>query len=278
MEGLALIATSKGTHGKIKLFEHAELGRVFVINDEIQHVEAWSPVYHEPLVHLAASFVKTVENVLILGGGTLYAATEVLKYDSVKRVILIDRDPKVVEMAIKHYRHAQKCVADPRFEYVHDDAYKTLSRMQRGFDLVVNDGADLWNVRLNSRHQRDPLDIFSLMTSVLKKDGVCADVVYRHVFEQKKVQLTLKRLTREWRLALSLVFLPEYHGILHTLSIWGGQQSTVDQSAVSVTNLKQRTWQQNPHKNPCTYYDPRFLRYYLHVPPYIREVFKKTVS
>jgi spermidine synthase len=140
LDQLTPVACRRGTYGRITLFRHPELGKVFVLNDEIQHVEAWAPLYHEPLVHLPASFVKEVKEVMIFGGGTLYAASEVLKYKSVERVTVFDHDPQVPETAAEYYSHARACLNDNRFTLVHEDAYSSVARFRNRFDLIINDG------------------------------------------------------------------------------------------------------------------------------------------
>lgn len=50
--------------------------------------------YHEYLVHPLLTIPGNRENVLILGGGDGLAAREVLKYDDVKKIHLVDIDPK----------------------------------------------------------------------------------------------------------------------------------------------------------------------------------------
>jgi hypothetical protein len=110
------------------------------------------------------------------------------------------------------------------------------------------------------------------MTRALKPTGVCADVIYRHLFERQRILRTIRRLHRSTRFALSLVFLPEYHGILHVLSIWGGRASSVTQTLVRPKNKEQLCWVRDPATSPCVYYDPRFLHYYLYLPPYLKTV------
>jgi spermidine synthase len=259
-----------GAFGTIGVFRHPELGRVFILNDEIQHVEAWSPLYHEPLVHLAASFVGEVKDVLILGGGTLYAASEALKYNSVERVVVLDHDPFVTETVAQLYPHAKMCLKDDRFTLVHQDAYSAMSGIRDQFDLVINDGADLLAVKSSRRRIGPGWDAFSAMVRALKPNGVCADVVYRHLFERQRIQRTVERLRECARFALSLVFLPEYHGILHVLCIWGGKASSVTQSLVCPKNKEQLHWMKNPNSSLCTYFDPRFLPYYLYLPRYMK--------
>jgi spermidine synthase len=270
LDQLTLVACRRGAYGRITLFQHPELGKVFVLNGEIQHVEAWAPLYHEPLVHLPVSFVKEVKEVMIFGGGTLYAASEVLKYKSVERVIVFDHDPQVPEITAEYYSHARACFNDNRFTIVHEDAYSSVARFKNRFDLIINDGTDLISTKSPGHRARSRSNLFLTMTKALKPTGVCADVIYRHLFERQRILHTISHLQRSTRFALSLVFLPEYHGALHILSIWGGRASSVTQTLVRPKNKEQLCWVKNQSTSPCVYYDPRFLHYYLYLPPYLK--------
>jgi spermidine synthase len=277
---LTPVARCQGSFGEIGLFRHPELGKVFVLGKEIQHVEAWAPLYHEPLVHLPASFIKKVRNVLILGGGTLFAASEALKYKSVQRLIVVDHDPQVAKTVARYYAHAKKCFHDRRFTLIEGDAYATLPQLGQKFDLVINDGADLLGAKPRLRSKEHSSNLFSLMQKALSPAGVCCDVVYRHVFERSRTIRTLNLLAQHAHVAFSLVFLPEYHGVLHLLFIWGGTSSTVRQTAKGPTNTEQLIWRKNPSRSPCLYYDPRFLAYYLYLPRYIKKAlgFRRKVA
>ena len=287
MEGLGIavsnltpIASCKGHFHKVNLFCHPDLGKVLVIDGEIQHVESWAPLYHEPLVHLPVSFVREVRSVLILGGGSLYAASEVLKYKSLRRVVLLDHEPSVVAMVRKHYTHAARCLEDARLRIEYCDAYSALPLPKEQFDLILNDGLDLLDVcphrkgtNCNADHG---VSIFNLLSTMLTPKGVCADVVFRHVFERHRTLSSIQSLRRRYSLAASLVFLPEYHGVLHALLMWGRRSSKVTQELRRPLNREQLYWIEHPRHNPCVYYDPRFLAYYLYLPRYIRSVLHLT--
>ena len=268
LEGLTTVASRRGLHGEVAIFRHPELGKVFVLNGEIQHVEAWAALYHEPLVHLPTAFVRKPRDVLILGGGTLYAAAEALKYDSIRRVVLVDHDPAVTETVAEHYEHARACFRDQRFTVLHENAYAFVTNQREQFDLLINDGADLLAVKPGQTIAKS--NMFSAMTRAIRPSGVCSDVIYRHLFDRRKTLQTLGRLRRRGRVALSLVFLPEYHGVLHVLCTWGRKSSCVAQSLDSPRNEQQLNWIRNPKSSPCVYYDPRFLHYYLHLPRYLK--------
>ncbi len=72
------------------------------INGNTQFSSLDEDRYHDLLVHPAMAAVPHASNVLILGGGDGLALREVLKYERVERVTLIDLDPAMVKMSATH--------------------------------------------------------------------------------------------------------------------------------------------------------------------------------
>ncbi len=69
------------------------------INGHLQFNEADEQIYHENLVHPVMHLAKSREKILILGGGDGLALREVLKYQEVRAVTLVDLDPMITELA-----------------------------------------------------------------------------------------------------------------------------------------------------------------------------------
>lgn len=247
-------------HHQGVIYRHPQLGRVLTLNDEIQHVEVWAPLYHEPLIHLPVAFIPRPRNALVLGGGSFYAVRELLKYDSIQRVLMLDLDSQLLEKVIQIYEHATTASQDPRLTIKIGNAFKILPQLNERFDLVVNDSVDLLRGRSDS---------VAAMTRLLKPGGICSDVVYRHVFDSFSVRKTIQMLRANYYHALSLIFAAEYPGILHLLTLWSLSSKLSQQLSVS-RNREQLLWSKSPTANPCSYYDPRFLSYYLHLPAMIR--------
>jgi len=100
--------------------------------------------YHEALVHPAMDGPRG--RVLVLGGGDGMALREVLGYDDVASVTLVDLDPAVVELARSDPRlveHNDGAFADPRVTVVAADAF-SWARAHRGdaFDAIIVDLPD----------------------------------------------------------------------------------------------------------------------------------------
>ncbi|MCR8560417.1 hypothetical protein KXD93_22375 [Mucilaginibacter sp. BJC16-A38] len=250
----------------IQFFNHETLGKVLLLDGELQHIEAWAPLYHETVVHLPCAFIKEVSDVLILGGGDFFAAKEILKYSTVKKVTMVDFDQAVVDLMVRHYTHAKDVLCDPRFELKINDAFVELNNTTQKFDLIINDAVDLAN-----HPGIDNKGIFQLLSKYLKKDGVCADLIYRHIFEKDTTNKTIALINENGlKSAFSLVTVPEYPGILHLLAIWGLNEN-INQSLGTAINLDQQEWIKNSKKT-CEYFDPRFLSFYLYLPPYLKRI------
>ncbi|WP_304453391.1 polyamine aminopropyltransferase [Nocardiopsis sp. YSL2] len=99
--------------------------------------------YHESLVHPAMAGPH--ENVLVLGGGDGLAIREILAYDDVASVTLVDLDPAVVELASTDPVISalnEGSFEDPRVEVVNTDAFQWLRTNGEDFDVVVADMPD----------------------------------------------------------------------------------------------------------------------------------------
>ena len=101
--------------------------------------------YHEALVHPAISASGSRRRVLLLGAGDGMALREVLKWSEVERVLLIELDKEVVNLA-KHHpflaRANGNAFADPRVEVQYADAFRAAPALTETFDVIIADFPD----------------------------------------------------------------------------------------------------------------------------------------
>ncbi len=128
--------------------------------------------YHETLVHPAMSFVNEPKNVLILGGGDGVAAKEVLKYDSLENLTLVDLDPAVVELANENRQLLELnegALMDQRVTVHNMDAYEYLEDSEEWFDVILIDLPDPNNESLNKLYTKE---FYSLVRNHMTAEGV----------------------------------------------------------------------------------------------------------
>jgi len=101
--------------------------------------------YHETLVHPAMSLSERRENVLIIGGGDGLAAREILKYEDVLCIKLVDIDPEIVELCSATPLIAELnrgAFSDPRVKYIPRDAWVFIQETTEFFDVIIVDLPD----------------------------------------------------------------------------------------------------------------------------------------
>jgi len=125
------------------IIESGSYGKALVLDGKWQSSAGDEFLYHEPLVHVAAAFHGKPENVLVLGGGEGATVREVLKWNSVHRVVMVDIDGEVVEACKKHLPEMhQGAFDDPRTELVIGDALGYLDETEPTWDLIISDLSD----------------------------------------------------------------------------------------------------------------------------------------
>ncbi len=128
--------------------------------------------YTESLVYPALG--EDARSVLILGGGDGLAARELLRMPQVRRIVQVELDPAVIELARGALRGTNGgALDDPRVEVVVDDAMTWLRAPGElpagGFDAVVIDLPDPDNPVLGRLYSAE---FYVLVTRVLSPDAL----------------------------------------------------------------------------------------------------------
>ena len=93
-----IIYAKRSVYQRLVVTRSAHSVQLF-LNGNLQFSSADEYRYHEALTHPAFAAAPRHERVLVLGGGDGLAVREVLEYDAVREVVLVDLDPAVTEMA-----------------------------------------------------------------------------------------------------------------------------------------------------------------------------------
>src|SRR5215469_11638661 len=141
----APLAEEKSQYQRIQIFDTVANGRVLVLDDIVQLTTRDESAYAEMLTHLPLLEHGAAKRVMIVGGGDLSIAEEALKHKSVKEVVLVDIDGRVVELCREHFAEMNaKALADKRLKIEIADAFEYLGReaAKTRFDLIVADRPD----------------------------------------------------------------------------------------------------------------------------------------
>jgi len=114
--------------------------------------------YHEFLVHPVLAIDGPRENVLILGGGDGLAAREVLKYDDVKLVHLVDIDAEMIRISSELpvlNRLNEKSLHSEKLTAYSQDAFTFINQPGILYDRVIIDMPDPHNEAINKLYSKE---------------------------------------------------------------------------------------------------------------------------
>ncbi|MEJ7797359.1 MAG: polyamine aminopropyltransferase [Solirubrobacteraceae bacterium] len=127
------IVLTQGEADDLRLFLNGDLQ--FSSRDEYR--------YHEALVHPA--MVGPHARVLVLGGGDGLAIREVLRVAGVRRVVNVELDARMTQLARDDRRLRslnREALRDPRVQVVNADAFNWLRGTHERFDVIIADFPD----------------------------------------------------------------------------------------------------------------------------------------
>ncbi|MCY4654007.1 MAG: fused MFS/spermidine synthase [Dehalococcoidia bacterium] len=127
----------------VVVMEGAAFGRSLVLDGKTQSTEVDEFAYHEGLVHPSMIAHDEPRSVFVAGGGEGATIREVLKHNTVDRVVMVVIDRKVVELCREHLpNHHTNSFDDSRVELIHDDCLTYLENNDERFDVFVIDVPD----------------------------------------------------------------------------------------------------------------------------------------
>lgn len=139
------------------------------LNGDLQFSSVDEYRYHESLVHPALSGRRS--RVLILGGGDGLALREVLRYEDVRQVTLVELDPAMTRLArtFEPLRGLNRgSLDDPRAEVVNADAFNWLRGARQRYDAVIIDFPDPDSASLAKLYS---VEFYDLLGRVLAPHG-----------------------------------------------------------------------------------------------------------
>lgn len=142
-------AITKSIHHEMTDFQEVGIvdsinyGKVLVLDGDMQSSQYDEFIYHESIVHPALIAHDNPENILVLGGGEGATLREILRHKTVKKVVMIDIDARLVEICKEYLPEwSQGAFEDKRAEVIHTDAIKWLEENNQKFDVIIGDLTD----------------------------------------------------------------------------------------------------------------------------------------
>jgi spermidine synthase len=118
-------------------------GKALFLDGKLQCATGDEALYHEALCHVPCLLHGSPQRVLILGGGDGGAARELLKWDTVQCIDIVDIDDRVIQTCREHLRAIHQGALDDRRVRVHaTDAWAYVQQHDDPYDVILSDLTD----------------------------------------------------------------------------------------------------------------------------------------
>lgn len=221
------------------------------INGNLQFDTIDEHRYHEALVHPAMIRAARVSNVLVLGGGDGLVVRELLRYDDVESITLVDLDPAMTKLFRERAELAElndRSLSDPRVQILNEDAWQFLDHGESLFDVVIADLPDPHGLDLSKLYS---LEFYTMLAMRLGRDGVVVTQATSPLFAREafwSIEATLSATATPFAVTGTLETMP-YHAYVPSFGDWG--------FIIAASRLAQRSYRELP--SGLRYVDAGFL-------------------
>ncbi|KAL1321801.1 hypothetical protein AAHE18_14G152600 [Arachis hypogaea] len=118
----SILHTGTSQYQDIALLDTKPFGKALVIDGKLQSAETDEFIYHECLVHPPLLHHPNPKNVFIMGGGEGSTARELLRHNTIDKVIMCDIDEEVVDFCKSYLVVNREAYHDPRLKVIINDA------------------------------------------------------------------------------------------------------------------------------------------------------------
>jgi len=128
---------------RVEVYDTPQFGKLFRLDGRLMTSEREEFFYHECMTHPALLAHPNPQSVLVIGGGDGGSSEEIFKHPSVKRIVMAELDPAVIEVARNHLGEIHRgALDDPRLEIRIGDGFEYVKNASEKFDLIVLDLTD----------------------------------------------------------------------------------------------------------------------------------------
>ena len=229
------LADIQSPYQRVEVYDTQQFGKLFRLDGRLMTSEGDEFFYHECMTHPAALAHPNPESILVIGGGDGGSSEELFKHPSIKRIVMAELDPVVIDISKKWLGSIHKgAFSDPRLEVKIGDGFEYVKSTQERFDIIVLDLTDPDTPAFHLYSE----EFFRMCQRILKPGGMLTLHLGSPVYQADTVRKNAANLRKVFRhVAPMSLFIPLY-GSLWCLAV---ASDSIDPRSLSPDTLAQRT-------------------------------------
>ena len=124
---------------RIDVLESKDFGKILVVDGDLMLTERDEFIYHEMITHVPMAVHPDVKRVLVVGGGDGGVVRELIKYDTIETIDVVEPDPLLVEVCRKYIPEIANSLIDERVEIFNEDGLRFIRSKSDVYDLIIID-------------------------------------------------------------------------------------------------------------------------------------------
>lgn len=244
------IESVQSDYQKIDVFQTPEFGKVLVIDGFIMLTEKDEFIYHEMITHVPMSVNPDIKNILVIGAGDGGTVRELTRYNSIKKIDMVEIDKKVVDVCMEYIPQTASKLNDKRVNLYFEDGLKFVKTKNNEYDLIIVDSTDPIGPGLELFTQ----EFYENCFSALKENGILVNQHESPYYEREAeaMQRAHKKIKTVFPIAkVYQAHIPTY-GSGHWLFGFASKKydpiEHIDEAKWNSTNLTMKYYNTNIHK------------------------------
>ena len=136
------LVSVKSDFQRIDIFESQEFGRFLTLDGFMMLTEKDEFIYHEMITHVPMAVNPKVKKILVIGAGDGGTVRELVKYEHIKRIDMVEIDKMVVDVCREYLPKTANKLDDERVHIYYEDGLKFVRSKTNEYDIVIVDSTD----------------------------------------------------------------------------------------------------------------------------------------
>ena len=158
---------------QIDVLDSKEFGKILVVDGDLTLTEKDEFIYHEMITHVPMAVHPLVKDVLVIGGGDGGVVRELVKYEEIEHIDMVEIDPLLVEVCRKYLPQIACSLNDPRVQIFHEDGLRFVRSKTDCYDLIIIDSPNPFGLGEGLFTK----EFYGSCYKALRDDGI---MVYQH--------------------------------------------------------------------------------------------------
>lgn len=132
----------KSKYQRIDVLESKEFGKILILDGYLMVTEKDEFIYHDMIVHVPMATNPKIKKVLVIGAGDGGSIRELVRYQSIERIDMVEIDEEVVKACKEYIPSMASGYSDERVHIYYEDGLKFVRRIENEYDLIIVDSTD----------------------------------------------------------------------------------------------------------------------------------------